>query len=274
MGKNFCRTVIDERPEWTIIPGKTSVLIKDHLATEVWQSRPDAILNFASKVGPEHSFKHPAEHLAVNLKGTINLLEVADYASIKRFYQISSCEVYGLSMDAREDGPLSPISPYGKTKAGADFAVLSSGISHGVILRPSVTYGPFDRPGRMIPSYIMAAQKNEKLKVYGEGHQVRGWIHAVDVALGIIAAIERGKPGGIYNIAASESSVVAKIQVAKTILSLMGKSGDLIEHCDDSPPQMAYQVLNIKRTCRELGWEPKIGIKDGLLRTIEEISKG
>lgn len=272
MGKNFCRTVLEERPQWEIIPGKTSILDKEALASEVWGARPDGIVNFASKVGPEHSFKHPAEHLAVNLKGTINLLDIADYVSIKSFYQISSCEVYGLAMDAREDAPLSPVSPYGKTKAAADFAVLSSGISHGVIIRPGVTYGPFDRPGRMIPSYILGAKRNERLKVYGEGHQVRGWIHALDMAQGVIAAIERGNPGGIYNISASRNGIVSKVSIATTVLYLLGKSVDLIEHFVDSPPQIAYQVLNTEKTCKELGWEPKIDIKSGLIKTIADLS--
>jgi dTDP-glucose 4,6-dehydratase len=230
----------------------------------------DAIVNFAAETHVDRSISASEDFVNTNIVGTSVLLAAA-LSHRLRYVQVSTDEVYGSIEDGTftEDSPLAPSSPYSASKAGADLLVQSYAHTHGLsasICRGSNNYGPYQYPEKLIPLMVLNALQGERLPVYGDGMQVRNWIHVTDFARAIGTVLARGKPGEVYNAGGPDEC--PNIEVVRRIIGLAGASEDLIEHVRDRPGHDRRYSLSSQRT-RELGWEPRVRFAQGLTETVE-----
>jgi dTDP-glucose 4,6-dehydratase len=229
----------------------------------------DAIVNFAAETHVDRSITEPDAFVRTHAVGTYVLLEAARQAGV-RYVQVSTDEVYGSIEEGTftEDSPLAPSSPYSATKAGADLLV--GGYVHtygleGLIVRGSNNYGPYQYPEKLIPLMVLNALHGDSLPVYGDGMQVRNWIHATDFARAIGHVLEHGTPGEVYNAGGPDEE--PNIEVVKRILDATGTGEDLIEYVPDRPGHDRRYSLSSDKV-RALGWEPRVRFADGLANTV------
>ncbi len=233
----------------------------------------DAVLNFAAESHVDRSIYDPAPVVATNLTGTFVLLQASRNLSVGRFVQVSTDEVYGdlpAADFATENSPLHPGNPYSASKAGADLLLLSYVRTYGfpgLITRSSNNYGPYQFPEKFLPLTIANAIDGKSLPVYGDGKQQRGWLHVEDNCRGILAVLERGTTGEVYNLGADE--VVENLALARKMLELLGKPESLLSFVQDRPGHDRRYALACKKIERELGWKPAISLADGLRQTID-----
>jgi dTDP-glucose 4,6-dehydratase len=244
--------------------------IEDRAAVEAAAAGCDAIVNFAAETHVDRSIAEPDAFVTTHGLGTYVLLEVARALGGLRYLQVSTDEVYGSieSGSFTESSPLQPSSPYSATKAGADLLVASYHHTYGletVICRGSNNYGPYQYPEKLIPLMILNALHGDRLPVYGDGMQVRNWIHVEDFARGIGTALERGEPGQVYNVGGPDES--PNLEVVERILALAGGDDSLIEYVTDRPGHDRRYSLSSSRI-RALGWEPRMRFAEGLERTV------
>lgn len=230
----------------------------------------DAVVNFAAETHVDRSLLSPAEFIQTNVYGTFVLLEAARRAGVRRFVQVSTDEVYGdiPTGFSSEDDPLHPRSPYSASKAGAEMMCLAYFESHGtpaLITRGSNTYGPYQYPEKVIPLMITNAMEDRPLPVYGDGLQVRDWIHVWDHCAGIEAVLRRGEAGQVYNIGGGNPR--RNLDVVCDILHILEKPESLIQHVADRPGHDRRYALATDKI-RALGWEPVISFVDGLAQTV------
>ena len=229
----------------------------------------DAIVNFAAETHVDRSIAAPDAFVTTHAQGTYVLLEAARTRGL-RYVQVSTDEVYG-SIEAgsfTEESPLRPSSPYSATKAGADLLVASYRHTYGLealICRGSNNYGPYQHPEKLIPLMVLNALHGDPLPVYGDGLQVRNWIYVEDFARGIGTALERGEPGGVYNVGGPDE--VPNVEVVRRILEETGAGEELVEFVADRPGHDRRYSLSSERI-RRLGWEPRVRFADGLRRTV------
>jgi dTDP-glucose 4,6-dehydratase len=233
----------------------------------------DAVINFAAESHVDRSISDPGRFVETNVLGTSNLVGLAREFKVSRFLQISTDEVYGSldtgDMPFTEKTPLNPSSPYSASKAGADLLVLAAHHTFGqdvVITRCSNNYGPCQFPEKLIPLMISRALADELLPVYGDGGNVRDWIHVVDHCHGILAALKKGGAGGIYNIGADCERT--NLEIVRGILEILGKPESLISFVDDRPGHDWRYAINSSKVRDELNWEPSRGFDSGLRETI------
>jgi len=233
----------------------------------------DALINFAAETHVDRSILGPLAFVRTNVLGTQVLLDVARAKGVKRFVQVSTDEVYGSLGPGEppftEDRPPAPSSPYAASKAGADMLVLAAHHTYGqdvVITRCSNNYGPYQFPEKLIPLMLSNALEDQPLPIYGDGRQIRDWIHTDDHSRAVLAAIEKGRPGRIYNIGARSERY--NIDVVREILRQLGKPQSLIRHVADRPGHDRRYGIDPGRTERELGWRPQVPFEEGLVRTI------
>ena len=240
------------------------------------KERPDIVINFAAESHVDRSIENPDVFLKTNILGTQVLMDASLKYGVKRFHQISTDEVYGdLPLDRpdlkfTEDSPLRPSSPYSASKAAADLLVLAYHRTYGlpvVITRSSNNYGPYQFPEKLIPLMIINALSDKSLPVYGDGRNVRDWIHVKDHCEAIDLVMHEGKDGQIYNIAGENER--SNIEVVKMILKELGKPESLIRFVKDRPGHDRRYALDISKIKKELGWEPKIPFEEGLKETIK-----
>jgi dTDP-glucose 4,6-dehydratase len=230
---------------------------------------PEAIVNFAAETHVDRSIAEPDAFVRTHALGTHVLLEAARERGL-RYVQVSTDEVYG-SIDVgtfTESSPLQPSSPYSATKAGADLLAQSYHHTYGLpvsICRGSNNYGSHQYPEKLIPLMILNALHGDPLPVYGDGRQVRNWIHADDFARAIGCVLERGAPGEVYNAGGPDE--LANIDVVRRILALTGAEESLIEHVRDRPGHDRRYSLSSERV-RALGWEPRVRFAEGLAGTV------
>ena len=249
----------------------------------------DTVVNFAAESHVDRSIDGPEVFLKTNILGTQTLLECALYAwkvrpedkyskefkSGKKFIQISTDEVYGALSETssdlfREDMPILPNSPYSASKASADMMVRAYHKTYGLpvnITRCSNNYGPKQYPEKLIPLMIYQALADRKLPVYGDGKNVRDWIHVYDHCDGIETVIEKGVSGEIYNIGGHNEH--SNIEIVKKILEYTGKSEELISYVKDRPGHDRRYAIDNSKITGELGWKPEIGFGTGLRETVE-----
>lgn len=233
----------------------------------------EAIINFAAESHVDRSITGPHAFVKTNVEGTLSLLLAARGAGVKRFVQISTDEVYGSLGETgafTEETPLDPHSPYSASKAGADHLVLAFGTTYGLpvqITRCSNNYGPYQFPEKMIPLMIHNARQNKPLPVYGDGRNVRDWIHVEDHCRAIWAVLTRGRAQRVYNIGAGCERT--NVQVVQAILAAMGKPDSLLTFVKDRPGHDFRYAIDASRLRRETGWRPAVTFEDGLSRTIE-----
>ena len=233
---------------------------------------PSAVINCAAETHVDRSLDGGLDFVRTNVVGAHVLLELARVHG-SRFLQVSTDEVYGSlgpSGKFREDMPLHPNSPYAASKAAADLLVLAAYRSYDqdvLITRSSNNYGPYQYPEKLIPLMITNAMDDQPLPVYGRGENVRDWIHVSDHCKGLLAAVEEGKSGRIYNFGGASEE--ANINVVRTILSMMERSESLIRFVDDRPGHDLRYAMDFSRAEDELGWTPEIPFESGLRDTIQ-----
>ena len=231
-----------------------------------------AVVNFAAESHVDRSILGAAEFIKTNVGGTNVLLELAKEYQVKKFIQISTDEVYGsLGADGKftEETPLHPNSPYSASKASADLLAVASYHTFGVpviITRCSNNYGPFQFPEKLIPLMIVNALGNKPLPVYGDGLNVRDWLHVYDHCLAIDAVLQKGRPGEVYNIGGSNEW--KNIDIVRLILKQLGKPESLMTFVKDRPGHDRRYAIDSTRIQRELQWQPTYTFERGLTETI------
>ena len=208
--------------------------------------------------------------------GTLVLLDAVNRFGIKRFHQISTDEVYGdLPLDRpdltfSELSPLKPSSPYSSSKASADMLCMAYFRTYGTpvtISRCSNNFGAYQFPEKLMPLMVDKALKNEALPVYGDGKNVRDWLHVNDHCRAVDRIVRHGKIGEIYNIGGNSEK--SNIEVVKAILDILKKPGSLITYVKDRPGHDRRYAINSEKLQTELGWRPEIGFSEGIQKTIK-----
>ncbi|HBJ81652.1 dTDP-glucose 4,6-dehydratase [Pseudothermotoga sp.] len=240
------------------------------------EEKPDVVVNFAAESHVDRSIEDPEIFLKTNVIGTQVLMDACRKYGIKRFHQVSTDEVYGdLPLDRpdlkfTEKSPLKPSSPYSASKASADLLVMAYHRTYGLpvtISRCSNNYGPYQFPEKLIPLMIINAIHDRPLPVYGDGKNVRDWIHVKDHCEAIDLIIHEGKEGEIYNIGGENER--SNIEVVKMILKELSKPESLIKFVKDRPGHDRRYALDITKMKEEFGWSPKISFEEGLRSTIK-----
>ncbi len=232
-----------------------------------------AVVNFAAESHVDRSIDSPQHFIHTNVVGTSTLLDCARRHGVKRFVQVSTDEVYGsLGPVGRftETSPLQPSSPYSASKTAADLLALACHHTYGqetLITRCSNNYGPYQFPEKLIPLMILTALEDKPLPVYGDGLNVRDWIHVEDHCRAVLAVLLEGKPGRVYNIGADAE--MKNIDVVKSILAHLHKPESLISFVKDRPGHDRRYAIDSTRIRTELGWEPRHRFEDGLKQTID-----
>jgi dTDP-glucose 4,6-dehydratase len=232
-----------------------------------------AVINFAAESHVDRSINSPLNFIHTNVVGTSILLDSARRHGVQRFVQVSTDEVYGsLGKTGKfiEKSPLDPSSPYSASKAGADLLALSCGKTYGqevFVTRCSNNYGRFQFPEKFIPLMIIKGLRHEPLPVYGDGMNVRDWIHVEDHCAGVVATLFEGKPGTIYNFGGNSEMV--NLDVAKMILKKLNKPESLISFVTDRLGHDRRYAIDSSLAQRELRWKPRHCFEEGLDETIQ-----
>ena len=236
--------------------------------------RPDIVVHFAAETHVDRSIAGPQVFLETNVMGTGVLLDACLRHGGVRFHHVSTDEVYGAlplgeGNPFTESDPLQPTSPYASSKASSDLLALSYYKTYGLpvtISRCSNNYGTHQYPEKLIPLIIQKALHDEPLPVYGDGLNVRDWIHVLDHCRGLDMILQKGIPGEVYNIGANEE--VANIDLVKRILDCLGKSYELITYVDDRLGHDRRYAINSGKL-RTLGWKPEYTLGDTLVEVVE-----
>lgn len=239
------------------------------------REQPDIVVNFAAESHVDRSIETPEIFLQTNVIGTSVLLDACRKYGIRRYHQVSTDEVYGdLPLDRpdllfTEETPLHASSPYSSSKASADLVVQAYARTYGVpvtISRCSNNYGAFQFPEKLIPLMVIRAMQGEKLPVYGDGLNVRDWLHVDDHCSAIDAIMRRGTEGEVYNVGGHNER--SNIEVVRTILQALGKGEDQISYVTDRKGHDRRYAIDPTKIGRELGWQPTTKFDDGIQRTI------
>ncbi len=234
-----------------------------------------AIVNFAAETHVDRSINRPEDFLHTDVYGTFTLLEIARLKGIEKFIQISTDEVYGpvLHGSKSEDSPLLPSSPYSASKGSADLLCHAYYVTYGLqvmVTRAANNYGPYQYPEKLIPLFITNLMENQPVPIYGDGHQVREWLHVEDHCRAIDRVLQKGKAGKCYNIGGYTEE--KNISIAKLLLQILKKPDHLLKFVEDRPGHdFRYSIDSTK--IQELGWEPHISLQEGLTQTVNWYKK-
>ncbi len=297
IGGNLVRLLRRERPHWTLVnldkltyAGNLESLAdlagdpkhvfvrgdigNQELVAHLLRTHAvDAVLNLAAESHVDRSILGPQIFVETNVAGTQVLLEAARQAGLKRFVQVSTDEVYGsLGPQGKftESSPLQPSSVYSASKCAADLLALSYQHTFKldvVVTRCSNNYGPYQFPEKLIPLMIANALEDKRLPVYGDGLQIRDWIHVEDHARGILLALEKGASGEVYNFGAENEQT--NLATVKSLLGLLGKPESLIQYVQDRPGHDRRYAIDASKSRAALGWAPRGQFDAGLEATVE-----
>jgi dTDP-glucose 4,6-dehydratase len=232
-----------------------------------------AVVNFAAESHVDRSINSPENFIHTNVIGTSVLLNSARKHGVQRFVQISTDEVYGsLGKTGKftEQSPLDPSSPYSSSKAGADLLALAHHRTYGqevIVTRCSNNYGPYQFPEKLIPLMIIKALRDEALPVYGDGMNVRDWIHVQDHCAAVVAALFEGKPGAVYNFGGGNE--MPNLDLVKMILNKLGKPESLISFVKDRLGHDRRYAIDSSFAQKALKWKPRKHFKDSLEETTQ-----
>ena len=239
----------------------------------VFAAGVDWVVNFAAESHVDRSIHGARAFVQTNVGGVQVLLDLAREHDVKRFVQVSTDEVYG-SLGATgsfsESTPIAPNSPYSASKASADLLVQSYFHTFGlptIITRCSNNYGPHQFPEKLIPLFVTNLVEGRKVPLYGDGLNVRDWIHVDDHCEAILAVLDGAAPGSVYNIGGN--CELRNIEIARRILSHLGHDESMIEYVKDRPGHDRRYAMDIRRIGDELGWRPRIGFDRGIVETID-----
>ena len=232
------------------------------------EEKPDAVVNFAAETHVDRSIDDPGLFLKTNILGTQVLLDAARKAGVARYLQISTDEVYG-SLGATgkfsEDSPLKPNSPYAASKTSADLLVRAYFKTYGLptlVTRCSNNYGPFQFPEKIIPFFVTLLREGKQVPVYGDGMNVRDWIHVDDHSRAVEAVLLRGRPGEVYNVGGGNERT--NIEITKMLLAAMGKDETAIRFVRDRPGHDRRYAIDDAKIRAELGVVPQVPFENGL----------
>ncbi|HET8655823.1 MAG TPA: dTDP-glucose 4,6-dehydratase [Longimicrobiaceae bacterium] len=301
IGGNFVRLVLRERPEWElwnvdaltyaanpesltdVAPAaeaagryrfvRCDIADEPAIAALLGGRRFDAVVNFAAESHVDRSIQSSAPFVRANVMGTQVLLDAARRGRVRRFVQVSTDEVYGdlgpEDAPFTESTPLAPSSPYSASKAAADHLALAYHRTHGldvVVTRCSNNYGPYQFPEKLIPLTIVNALAGAKLPVYGRGENVRDWIHVDDHCRGVLAVLERGRAGEVYNFGGASER--RNLDVVRALVRAVGASEAQIEFVADRPGHDRRYAIDFRKSEAELGWRPSRDFEAGLQETV------
>lgn len=265
--------VID-KPNFRFV--KLDITDRDGVDALFTAEKPDCVINFAAESHVDNSIKNPGIFVKTNVMGTQVLMDAALKHGVKRYHQVSTDEVYGdLPLDRpdllfTESTPLHTSSPYSASKGGADLLVLAYMRTFklpATISRCSNNYGPYQFPEKLIPHTIACAVKDQKIPVYGEGKNVRDWIHVYDHNVGVDMIVRQGREGEVYNLGGRSER--DNLTIVKTILKQLGKPESLIEFVADRPGHDLRYAMDPTKAEAELGWTRKYNFDDGMQSTID-----
>jgi len=230
----------------------------------------DVVVNFAAETHVDRSICDPEAFITTDILGVYTLMEACRRNPVELFVQVSTDEVYGdiESGYAKETDPVSPNSPYSASKAGGELLARAYWRTYGVpviVTRGSNTYGPYQQPEKLIPLFVTNAMENKPLPVYGDGMQIRDWLHVLDHCSGIETVMLKGKPGEIYNIGGD--NLRPNIEIVKIILEVTGKDESLIRHVEDRPGHDRRYALDSSKLL-SLGWRREHDFETGIRETI------
>jgi dTDP-glucose 4,6-dehydratase len=237
------------------------------------QGGVDGMINFAAESHVDRSIHDSGPFVRTNIIGTQNLLDAAREFGVKRFLQVSTDEVYGSLGPTgafTEETPLAPNSPYAASKASADLLVRSYVHTFNMpalITRCSNNYGPYQFPEKLIPLFISNLLRDEPVPVYGDGLNVRDWIHVRDHCSAIYQVWLKGKVGEVYNIGGRCERT--NLDLTHTLLAAVGKGKSLIRYVPDRPGHDRRYAIDCAKIEREIGWKPIISFEDGLADTVK-----
>jgi dTDP-glucose 4,6-dehydratase len=264
-------TGVDKDPRYAFEKG--DICEKTRVQMCVVRYEIDAIVHFAAESHVDRSILGASEFVRTNITGTNVLLEVVKELNIKRFLQVSTDEVYG-SLGATgfftEETPLHPNSPYSASKASGDMLALAYQHTFGlpiVVTRCSNNYGPYQFPEKLIPLMIANALNNKPLPVYGDGMNVRDWLHVKDHCVAIDTVLHRGRIGEVYNIGGNNEK--PNIEIVKLILQNLGKPESLIAYVEDRLGHDRRYAIDSSKIQNELGWKPAYIFERGIEETIK-----
>ncbi|WP_273367096.1 dTDP-glucose 4,6-dehydratase [Alicyclobacillus herbarius] len=246
--------------------------ICDHRVVYRAMAGVDAVVHFAAESHVDRSIAASGQFVRTNVEGTRVLLECARQLGIEKFVQVSTDEVYGsLGDDGQftEQSPLMPNSPYSASKAAADLLARAYFKTYGVpvcITRCSNNYGPYQHPEKLIPRLIIHALTGRTLPIYGNGLNVRDWIHVRDHCRALERVLYRGVPGEVYNVGANNEQT--NLSIAEHILSLLGLDESRIEFVPDRPGHDFRYALDASKLRQQLGWRPSYDFRQGLADTV------
>ncbi len=296
IGSAYCRYVLKHHPEDAIIgldaltySGNLSTIadlqessrfsfvqarIEDEAAVSdvVKSGSVSAIVNFAAETHNDRSILEDADFLTTNVIGVSKLLKVVRGCGVQKMVQVSTDEVYGAAPHGKftEDSPLLPNTPYSASKAAGDLQCRAHFKTFGtpvIITRGGNSYGPFQYPEKLISFFAVRLLQDKKVPLYGDGSQVREWIHVMDHAAGIDCALRSGTPGEIYNIGTENER--KNSEITRVLLDLLSKPESLIKQIED-PRKGAHDVRYSMDSSklRSLGWKPQVDFDRGLRETI------
>ncbi len=260
---------LEDHPRYTFVRGDISASAD---VQKAFEKDFDAVINFAAESHVDRSIINPDDFIRTNIHGTYLLLEQARKKGVSRFLQVSTDEVYGsLGEDGkfREDTPLGPNSPYSASKASADLLALAYYRTFGVpviITRCSNNYGPFQFPEKLIPLLVSNALDGIELPIYGDGLNVRDWIHVKDHCAAIALVLEKGKAGSVYNVGAENERT--NLEIVELILQSLGKPRSLIRYVKDRPGHDRRYAIDNGKIRNELGFKVSVPFDRGIRETV------
>ncbi len=295
IGSNFVRRVLALDPDWYIVAldaltyagnlgnlhgleqsGRFEFVRgdigRDNDVRPVFQGDIQAVVNFAAETHVDRSIHGGAEFVRTNVLGVQVLLELSREFGVQKYVQVSTDEVYG-SLGPQgcfsEESSLAPNSPYSASKAGADLLVRAYQRTHGVpgvITRCSNNYGPYQFPEKVIPLFVTNLLEQRPVPLYGDGLNIRDWIHVQDHCDAIRRVLRAGRPGEIYNIGAGNE--LTNLALTRAILRELGCDEQMVRHVPDRKAHDRRYAVDARKIQRELGWAPQIDFADGLAETV------
>ncbi|WP_055699654.1 MULTISPECIES: dTDP-glucose 4,6-dehydratase [Streptomyces] len=234
----------------------------------------DLVVHFAAESHVDRSISGAGEFVRTNVQGTQTLLTAALDAEVGKFVHVSTDEVYG-SLDAdgtpwTEEEPLSPNSPYAASKASSDLMVLAFHRTHGLpvsVTRGSNTYGPYQYPEKIIPLFVSNLLAGRKVPLYGDGANIRDWLHVDDHCQGIALVAGGGAPGEVYNVGGGTE--LTNLALTERLLDLLGKDSSMVERVADRKGHDRRYAMDISKISGALGYQPAVPFDDGLAATVD-----
>ncbi|MBI4384145.1 MAG: dTDP-glucose 4,6-dehydratase [Nitrospinae bacterium] len=260
---------VEKDPRYRFVRGD---ICDPDLALELMRDGIDAVVHFAAESHVDRSIHDPAVFLDTNILGTHNLLKCAREASVSRFLQVSTDEVYGSLGPAGvfvEESPLRPNSPYAASKAGADLICRSFFETFSfpvVVTRCGNNYGPYQFPEKLIPLFVTNLLDDIPVPLYGDGLNVRDWIHVEDHCRAIDAVLRKGRPGEVYNIGGRAEK--NNLQITEILFKELGKPETLKKFVKDRLGHDRRYAIDPGKLERELGWSPRFTFEQGIKETI------